>query len=712
MRDAHQFLRLHQSWGAPKEVSAYNTLIFCPDDSNIRQFWLPRSFPWLKASPVFRQDWGYNFNTLKGHTDWVRSIAFSTDGQFIASGSDDSSVRIWDIEMGTTQHIFQAKGGWIYSVAFSSRGLVAAGSDDSSVIVWNTSTGQEHARLPDQDGTPCSLCFSPDGTKLAFATSTDTSLWEVRLWEVKQNKGEEWNQLATLGGFKSEIQRNMFCANGKFLAAGSSDGEMAIWNVETLQLEQTFFIRHEGRINGVIFSEDGNLIASGDDDGIAYIWNTNKADPISKDVSDTEGPDYDIKRRLHELTPNTGSIQSIAFSTDAQVLRLATATENAIHIWNAETGASLEVLFLSSNDVRSVIFAPQGSYLASGSSGGGVHLWYDSAKATARDPVYRVSWEDRIVEMAVHPEGKIIAAALDSGSVFLWDVEKKERLQRDMKFGHEETVLQLDFSPDGEYLLSGSMDNTARICHVMTGELKHVFRHHEDWVRGVAWSHNGKYIATASDDSTAHVWEIGGREWVVLTSGLKDSLVRCVAFSPGSHYIVIGGVEMNVVVWEWKAGEKNEKERVSLKGHNDTVMDVLVTNDSRHIVSSSYDGTVRVWDIKTKEQLQRIEVDWAILNIWSVPQSNDYIMSAHGALTLNPSATRIPPWSPWQLKYEKEGWLWIVHGDKKAIFIPSMFSPQTACVIGNKVIMGLSKYLHVYELSLDTFIATTEKLID
>ncbi|KAI0168843.1 WD40-repeat-containing domain protein [Hypoxylon sp. FL1284] len=699
VRDAHYFLRLQQSFGVSSNASAYNAVIFCPGESIIRNYWFSKAVPWLEASPLVRQNWAHSFHALERHRDWVRSLAFSTDGHFLASGSDDYSVNIWDIETGTVQHNVKVQNGWIYSVAFSSQGIIAVGSNDAFITLWDASTGKEHARWVIKDGVPHSLCFSPDGTRLA---STGSST--VDIWAMEQNRGSKWSRLATFNELESKGQAVTFFSEGKQLAAGSYDGRIAIWDMETLQLKCIFLAEHDTKINCIAFSADGSLVAAGSAGGLASIWNISRADSNRSSSGNEDGTEVlGCSVKQHLRASNSAGIECITFSPDAQGLRLATASRTSIHIWDTKTGASLHEFHAIFDDIFSISFEPRASYLAAGMSSGAVHLWYGSAERTATESDYRTFEVDEIVDLTVDPSGKIIAASCHDGSDVLWDVEKTERLQRELKFGHDTFVLSLAFSPDGKYLLSGSGDNTARVCDVMTGDLLHTYTGHDNWIRGTAWSHCGKYIATASDDGMVCVQEMGQAKEVILRPN-PGKTTCCVTFSIDDNSVVAGGVGDNVAMWTWDAKQGKLETEVLLRGHTGDVRGILVTHASKRVVSSASDGTVRVWDTETRAQRQVIQVAWAIYKKWTAPQSDDYIMSAQGALSLNPSASSTPPWCPWSLRYEHDSrrW-WIVLGENKAICIPPAIYPRAACIMGERVIMGTPSHLHVCELSSKRF---------
>ena len=157
------------------------------------------------------------------------------------------------------------------------------------------------------------------------------------------------------------------------------------------------------------------------------------------------------------------------------------------------------------------------------------------------------------------------------------------------------------------------------------------------------------------------------------------------------------------MVWDWKTDGQEEK--TTYTGHTGYILSVLVTRDSKRVISASSDKTVRIWGIQSGETQSGetqppIKVSWVHhYEMWFPPQSTEYVMTPQGALSLSSSSdTRKPPaWSPWRLEYDREEdqW-WVTFEGRNVIFIPRGFHPAFARVLEDKVIMVSASLQHIY----------------
>jgi WD40 repeat protein/tRNA A-37 threonylcarbamoyl transferase component Bud32 len=466
---------------------------------------------------------GQEVFTLADHKAGVYGVAYSRDGQHIASCDLDGTVILWDAHTGERLRTIASNHASFYMVAFSPDGRrLASTSRDGTVRVWDVPTGKAQHILYGHGNQVWGVAFSPDGKRLA-SSSDDTS---IKVWDVALGR-----LLFTLRGHTRGIASVTWSPDGQRLASASDDQTARIWDATESKSIATL-CAHTSKVRSVAFRPDGRLLASAGDDRTVKVW------------------DVATRQCLFSL-PCAGNCVAAAFSPDGK--RLAGACDDqTVRIWNAVMGNEQQVLHGHTAEVEAVAFSPDGMYMASASRDKEVRIW---GLSTGK-PLHVLRGHSDVVRgVAFSPNGRQLASAGDDKTVMLWDTTTGE-LQHTF-VGHSSAVLGVAFAPDGTTLAACTAGiervlirepGEIKLWNLRTGEETLTLQGNFRAVGSVAFSPDGKRLASGGADRSVRLWEpVKGQEILALYGHLNA--VTSVAFSPDGGLLASGSFDGNVILW-------------------------------------------------------------------------------------------------------------------------------------------------------------------
>ncbi|GAX43040.1 WD-40 repeat protein [Tolypothrix sp. NIES-4075] len=544
------------------------TLASASDDSTIK---------------LWNVDTGKEITTLHGHTQPIRSITFSPDGKTLASASVDSTIKLWNLDTKKVITTFNGHTQPVNSITFSSDGkTLASASADKTIKLWNLDTKKEITTLHGHTQPINSATFSPDGKTLASAGADNT----IKLWNLNTKK-----LITTLHGHSQPINSVSFSPDGKTLASASADKTIKLWNLDTKK-EITTLHGHTQPINSVSFSPDGKTLASASADNTIKLWNLN------------------TKKEITTLHGHSQPINSVSFSPDGKTLASA-SVDYTINLWNLNTKKEITTLHGHNDWVYSATFSPDGKTLASASRDKTIKLWnLDTKKVITtlhghNDWVYRVSFS---------PDGKTLASASGDNTIKLWNLDTKKLITT--LHGHKNWVYSVSFSPDGKTLASASLDNTIKLWNLDTKKVITTFNGHTQPINSVSFSPDGKTLASASGDNTIKLWNLDTKK-VITTLKEHTKSVISATFSPDGKTLASASGDSTIKLWNLDT----KKLITTLNGHNDGVISVSFSPDGKTLASASRDKTIKLWNLYTKKVITTLQGhnDW----VYSVSFSPD-----------------------------------------------------------------------------------------
>jgi len=512
---------------------------------------------------------GVLLQTLKGHSDAVTSVSFSSDSQFLASSSLDKTVQIWRRNPNTGEFgprpykTLSGHGDWVYSVNFSPDGeLLADSGKDQSIKLWSAN-GNLVKILRGHQGGVNWVNFSPNGQFLASASDDKT----VKIWR------RDGSLAQTLLGHLKGVTSVAFSPDGKLLASGSRDKTVKLWLREHNSSEDGFVFRlyktlqHTGTVWSLKFSSNGQHLATAGDDNLINLWNVNGT-------------------LLKTFKGHNDAIASVAFSPDNKVLASG-SYDKSVKLWRLDA-PTLPILKSHEDRVLSVAWSPDGQMLASGSRDHTVKLWQRySSSSGVETRLYKtlVGHTDRVKSVSFDPLGQMFASASYDKTIKLWRRDGSLLLTLQ---GHNDSVMSVSFSPDGQLLASASKDKTVKLWN-REGQLLKTLFGHQGWVNSVSFSPDGQVLASASDDQTVKLWRRDGT--LLKTFSPHDSWVLGISFSPTDKLLASASWDNTVKLWRWDGTLL----KTLLKGYSDSVNAVNFSPNGEVLAAASWDSTVKLW---------------------------------------------------------------------------------------------------------------------
>jgi WD40 repeat protein/serine/threonine protein kinase len=520
---------------------------------------------------------------FRAHGRSVVSVAFHPDRKHLASVGADRTVKVWDLTTG--QEVFRQSCDAIrecdaaYTVAFRPPdGRHVAAGGDGVVKVWDWENGRLLHAFPGHQPQPISVAFSRDGRHLATGSGREGP----RIWDATTGAGP----LHTFPGYRNPISALAFSPDGGRLAVASFDKTVKVWDTTTGDL---FFpaLLHTGNALCVAYSPDGRRLASAGEDKTVRLW------------------DAQTGREVLGLRGHTRKCMCVAFSPDGWRLASASA-DGTIRIWDAtplhgDEGQALLTFTQHSEEIRSVACSRDGR-IASAGLGGDVKVW---DIATGRSSVEFNGGTAIVFALAWHPDGQRLASAGNDDDLFtvkVWDMLRPQKPIVQLLTGRE--YFAVAFSPDRRYLVTGRIKGAVQVWDAKTGDAVVTLGNHDQSIRAVVFSRDGKLLASASQDGEVKLWDatrLGEKQegrCLTRRARVPGPSVN-VAFSPDGRRLATGGERNTVKIWDVQTGEELQ----TLWGHSGEVYTLAFSPDAdgRWVASGGEDGTVKVWDSHTGE---------------------------------------------------------------------------------------------------------------
>lgn len=544
------------------------------------------------------------FNRFR-HDDRVNSLRFNRDGTLAISGSNDRTVRVWDVDAGREIQRYTGHAASpvndddgvglpplrVPDAIFLPDGKTAASADRKQIHLWDLSTGRTIKVLeaqPEGDAPKKkdakeekpnvilfkTLAVNDDGTRLA-AGSDDK---RVRVWELPEGK-EIFASLPQ----SSRLEAVAWQPKGRFVAAVDADGVLCIYDPSGENRNPIMKVQvTDGGGNqalAVAFSPDGTRILTGGVDGAPRL--------IPAPGSDGAAPPK-LAGAVQKLRAMPGTVQGVAVTPDSAHFVAAGPDASRLRGTVQVVDALGQVVrsFSAPGSLTAVAIRPDSLQIAAASEDGGIYFWNfqptddHRSAADASEPLWAT---------AVNPKGTLVAAAGADKTIRIYTAAGK--LVHTLP-GSGAAVTALAWLND-DTLLSAGGDKLLRAWDVKAGKAAGEWPGHAAAVLALAAAPDGSLAVSGSADKTVHGWNV--KTGKPLWTWTAQSAVAAVAVSPNGKRAVVGGADGGLSVLAIDGAE------VKLAGyvnaHVSGVGALAFNSDGTRLASVGGDGLVKVWTI-------------------------------------------------------------------------------------------------------------------
>ena len=553
------------------------------------------------------------------HKRELLSLAWNHDDTRLATGGTNEQIYIWDTSNDSLKLMSGIPlNGRIDGLCWSPDGAeLAAMNHLGALRIWNVDEGKRVAKIDGLRSGRFSVSWHPDGELLAIADGGSVKI-------IKKD-GEVLTSLEKTGNEIRAVAWNCF---GTRLAVVAGDGRTIVWDITTGK--EVWSDEGGGELEDVVWMPDNDkMLATASRDRSVRVFDTQSG--------------YVIR----EIKGHGGAVRSVDWHPSGDRL-VTTNRDNVVRIWPVSNeGSSHAIRYYSRFETKRIECSPDGKLLACVGIGPKVKFI-----RTDNEEIRHVLHPGYCHALAWKPGKQTIASAASDGTVRLWTEDASEPI---LVFdGHanesadNNSVLCVDWSPDGKHIVSGDWQKKAIIWSAETGEILNEFTHHKvrlevarwhptrsliisgstigrimiwDAMTGevhrempadmkacldIRWNAAGDQFATASMDSLARIWQLDQEAPKFLLKG-HSGPVRCVQWHPSGTRIATSSDDGKVKVWSTESGD----EVLTIQVSDDPVWGIDWSIDGEKLYSASDDGIIRVWDSSYGYQQQRPDIDRA-----------------------------------------------------------------------------------------------------
>ncbi len=545
--------------------------------------------------------------TLRGATGVVYSLAFSPDGQLLASTMADAThsdcIHLWDLRTLSLSKTLRGHRDMTTSVTFSPNGQFLASTtgwaydpkpnQDGEIFIWEVASGKKSFELSGFDSSVgWSSGFSPDSERFVSAHGDRT----VRIWDFKSEK-----VVQILTGHKAVVLCAKFSPDGRHVASGDVEGNIRLWDLSAPRFP-SIVGRHDRAVVDLAFSPDGKQLVSGSIDQTARIWSL--GNPGTPKI----------------LGGHSDRVWSVSFSADGR--RVATGSaDGTARLWAAPPAEKSERSEIPEG--AGVVFSTDGHWLARDVSGE-IKFWDRRRKSEsftlppgplaadepsaansahshlcacglASCPIHggHSGWlaydflPDSDQFISISPSGLQLWRLADHEAVRLQSVSSRTQLREPIKFARQRKWMALRSGPQEVVVWErGSWREIATL------------RADRSAITSFEFAQNDELLAVACEDGTIRFWNTATWKRRGPLIAERAQTVRALTASPDGRWLVTGSFDSALRFYDLNSGES-----YTVKNDTGAISVLAFSPDGQTLATGSLNGDVKLWNVKQRRAM-------------------------------------------------------------------------------------------------------------
>jgi len=475
---------------------------------------------------------------LSGHSEDVKALTVSKDGERLASGSHDNTILIWDISNlpdVSTVATLRGHRDSVLSLAFSSfysdRYLIS-GSIDGDVRIWDVDASEVEAQVREEDAKGViaatvvrqdswinTVAACPAGPYFAFAGGDRAvNVWKLEERDDRSNQQAadqnghqlEVEEVGTFRGHEDQISDLDFSPDGKEIVSASNDGTIRIWNIAMPRCVPSLE-GHQSKVNKAVFTRDGRYLASAGGDASARIWNVEMCQEVGS-------PLHHLRKEVMDLAfcENDRYLATVSMAVPEEDQQYELTGQ--LCLWDWRAGKRLREMDFKAG-ATAIDYCEYEKRLAVGFSDGKVILWRLNSTGTLEKKSSSTAHDGEVTAIAFSPDGRWMASGSEDATVWIEELETDGALLELPVNGG--TVCDVAFYPDlrwssKHWIATASQNGEVTLWNALTGDrLCDMPEGHRQEVRSVAFSPDGARLASGAFGGTVKLWDPFLKECVI-----------------------------------------------------------------------------------------------------------------------------------------------------------------------------------------------------